>query len=909
MPVVALATAAALSLASPTLAAEPDSDSETESETEPDPESETDPEPAPPDPDDPNAILELPSVAAWVDAPFPASAQDAGITEARVVLRVSTDASGLVLDASILSEDPPEHGFGEAALTAVLDMRFNPARTAAGPIPATFEFAYGFQVTEVVEDVTPVAAENLAGIVRELGTREPIGEALVDLVWAGEGESPGRFQGLTDADGRFAFSAVPAGTWRIVVKGPIHYQQTETVEIADGEATDVTLWVRPDNTSSNEITVFGERERPPEITRRTLTTQEIRRVPGTFGDPVKVIQTLPGAARSPFGTGLLIIRGANPEDTGVYVDGIRIPLIYHLTGTTSVIAPDLVDSVDYLPGGYAGRFGRTLAGTVDVRTRQHIDETRISAGADVLDAQAYLQTNVPVSKDGEKKLGIAIGGRRSYIDAFLPYFLADSAFAIKPRYYDYQLKLIAPTPEHRRLSLFIYGFDDVLSVTSARAGAFSSDADAQGDVLTQYNSHRAILNYEEDISDQLTLKVTPSVGADRTMASLGGAFSIDGKTTIFQTRAELAWEPSDAITVTPGLDLLAGPWGFTFRAPLQLDDIDDPIGEREPIGLEDSGWVTYPDAWLRLDLRPLNDRDRLLLVPSFRVNNLIFAYTGELNSDAKAFTGTSFDPRISGRFELIDGLAVKGSTGLYHQPPQPQESIGVGATPDLGYERAWNTSFGVEHEVSPAIQWELELFWRDMSRLIDISSDFTGAGSQPFANVGYGRAYGLELIARHQPTGRFFGWVSYTLSRSERRASKEADWVAFDFDQTHILSAQAGYDLPRDFGVSFQVQYVTGNPDTPFNAGIYDVDNDEYNGFRIGGSNSQRLPAFFQTSLRFDKTFLFKSWELETYVDLLNIVRGVNPEITLYNYDYSQYAYVRGLPFIPNLGIEARIRR
>ena len=52
--------------------------------------------------------------------------------------------------------------------------------------------------------------------------------------------------------------------------------------------------------------------------------EEIRRVPGTFGDPVRVIQNLPGAARSPFGTGALVIRGANPEDSAVYVDGIRI---------------------------------------------------------------------------------------------------------------------------------------------------------------------------------------------------------------------------------------------------------------------------------------------------------------------------------------------------------------------------------------------------------------------------------------------------------------------------------------------------------------------------------------------------------------------------------------------------------
>ena len=99
---------------------------------------------------------------------------------------------------------------------------------------------------------------------------------------------------------------------------------------------------------------------------------------------------------------------------------------------------------------------------------------------------------------------------------------------------------------------------------------------------------------------------------------------------------------------------------------------------------------------------------------------------------------------------------------------------------------------------------------------------------------------------------------------------------------------------------------MTGNPDTPLDAGVYDVDTGNYNGFRVGAVNGERLPDFFQTSLRVDKTFVFRSWELATYLDLLNTVRGVNPEFTVYNYDFSESAYVRGLPFIPNIGIEAR---
>ena len=55
-------------------------------------------------------------------------------------------------------------------------------------------------------------------------------------------------------------------------------------------------------------------------------------MPGTFGDPLRVVQNLPGVARTPFGLGALVIRGASPNDSGIYVEGHKIPLLYHFLG-------------------------------------------------------------------------------------------------------------------------------------------------------------------------------------------------------------------------------------------------------------------------------------------------------------------------------------------------------------------------------------------------------------------------------------------------------------------------------------------------------------------------------------------------------------------------------------------------
>ena len=67
------------------------------------------------------------------------------------------------------------------------------------------------------------------------------------------------------------------------------------------------------------------------------------------------------------------------------------------------------------------------------------------------------------------------------------------------------------------------------------------------------------------------------------------------------------------------------------------------------------------------------------------------------------------------------------------------------------------------------------------------------------------------------------------------------------------------------------------------------------------------MPPFMALDLRADKRYTFKRWWLETYVDLLNVVRGENPEGVQYNYDYTEEAYVRGLPFLPSFGLRAEV--
>ena len=236
-------------------------------------------------------------------------------------------------------------------------------------------------------------------------------------------------------------------------------------------------------------------------------------------------------------------------------------------------------------------------------------------------------------------------------------------------------------------------------------------------------------------------------------------------------------------------------------------------------------------------------------------------------------------------------------------------------------EKVASAELGWEQQFTPALQGDLSIFGKNLYDLIVSNPDLQSSNDLFYTNEGIGRVYGLEMIIKQAPVNNFFGWVSYTLSRSERNdypdrqnevseddvagSPSTGSWYLFDLDQTHILVAVAGYQLPRDVGVSAKFQYVTGNPYTPYSGGIQDLDQDFYIGYSTADYNSERLPAFVALDFRVDKTFTFQRWQLETYVDLINAVRGENPEFVLNNYDYTESTYIRGLPFIPSVGFEA----
>ena len=187
--------------------------------------------------------------------------------------------------------------------------------------------------------------------------------ALVDgpILFGVESDVDGRFR-HADAGGRRARVLVYAADHNPPVRpGRDALQPRRNQELA------VTYFVERDRYNTYETVVVGARRRE-EVSRITLRGAEIKEIPGTFGDPFRVIQALPGVGSVVSLLPFPIVRGASPGSTGFLLDGTRVPLLYHLLLGTSVIHPEFIDEIQFYPGGAPAPTAGYVGGIIDGRT-------------------------------------------------------------------------------------------------------------------------------------------------------------------------------------------------------------------------------------------------------------------------------------------------------------------------------------------------------------------------------------------------------------------------------------------------------------------------------------------------------------------------------------------------------------
>lgn len=814
----------------------------------------------------------LPQVVSVPAAVYPPDALAAG-TEAAVLLQLTLDAEGRVQEAAVT--EPAGGGFDEAARQAMLGARFTPALDAAGnPVPALIFYRYRFTVATA-------AALSVEGRIT-LSSGAGLPDHPVRARAAG-GEV--RFA-TTDADGAFRFAGLSEGTWTVVFEDPAFEPETADITVTAGMVTAVTVVARPrqraPSAGAGETLVIESERIRPEVTERRLSAEEIQYLPGSNGDVVKVVQNLPGVARAPLGTGALIIRGAAPEDSAAFVDGSRIPVVFHFSGLTTILSGDLLDEVAFVPGNASARYGRFLAGMVELRTKADApEEPGGHVSVDLYQASAFVEQ--PVGAKG----GITLSIRRSYADAVLvPVLNAVPDLSIRaPRYLDAQVRAQAQVNDTKLDTLLLYSDDSF-----ALLGGDDSDSPVQIGLETRF--WRARVNGVTPLGDGWKNELNLGLGRD----SQSFVFDVTGEAEEtndgISLREELSRPLADGRWVgwRLGVDAEAGPQRFLY-------DVET-FGPREEGRAFRFAPALYAEPTLQLG--------SLRLIPGLRSDALILD-TG--------YARVAVDPRLSARWAVSDSTALRLGVGRYSQFPGIRQLLPDGdGNPELGPGRSIQSSLGVDQKIAGIVSIEATVFYNHLYDLVVGREDrlrfFSGpppAGpldSDPYANDGTGRVCGGELLTRLELDDTL-ALVSLTVSNSARVKRPGTDEVLFEYDQPVVLNVLASQKLPRDFRIGARARYGSGNPSTPVVNRVYDMGSRSFIPI-YGERDSDRLPSFFSLDVRGDKTWEKRWGEIGLYLDVQNATNARNVDVMGYSYDYSEADPVAGLPIFPTFGLEVK---
>ena len=644
------------------------------------------------------------------------------------------------------------------------------------------------------------------GCVLEKGTRNPIPGASIVV--------DGIAQGQTGPDGCFALN-LPAGTHAIAVQVDGRDIVASQLSLTFGAPAEKQIFrvLLPGTGARYQTTVRATRS---EIQQTAVSADEARQAPGTGGDPLRVIGLLPGVQQIAWPAALYVVRGANPGNTGFFLDGIRVPELFHLALPRSVIHPYLIDGVDFYPGGGPASYGPYVSGIMAARTTAPPAD-RVHASADVT---VYDAGGIATAPWDAGRGTVAVAARYSYTGALFSALAIDTVL----RYGDYQLRVDHPLAGGQA-TLFAFGSLDDVGWTNPGSAAMEYGA---------LQFHR------------LDLRWRRGVGGGRLLA--GVTLGIDwANSTLYDSPIKVR-----ALSAAPRL-IYTHPLGA--RADLELGANAEaqsfqsqvPMFQPKPSDLSASRRALSQAAYATLILRPAR---RWVVSPGLRA---------DLFSE-QATTQGFLEPRLDVLFQLSEAVALKANGGRFAQMPSlPVSVAGFEAfgLADLGAQTSLGGSLGAQTRLPWRFSLDVTGYYQRLRvsdvRNIDITDPRPGAAD--FLVSRTGRAYGVEILLRRADAGRLFGWVAYTLSWSQRYDDTgvlgRSDW-----DERHILNLVSGYRIGRATTVGLGFHLNTGRWAPVINSpdGLY-----------------QQLPTYYQIDLRAERRFVFDRFIMDLYADFENI--------------------------------------
>ena len=674
----------------------------------------------------------------------------------------------------------------------------------------------------IVPPMARPALVPVTGVVLVRGSRDPVPAVGLTV--------DGQAGGETDGDGRFVLQ-LPAGRHLVQIQHPGYRLFSHVFDVPAGAAgreqlPSLTLRLESTRGPGEYETVI--RPPPREAPQVSLEKSEITMTPGSLGDPFRVIESLPGVVPVMWPLPVYAVRGSNPGNTGYFLDGLRVPALFHFALGPAVIHPYFLETLTFFPSAYPAEYGRYVGGVVAAgTTTAPPDRARGSVDVRLFDAAGMLSTPI---NDG--KGTVAAAARYCYPAAVLNP-LQDE---VDLQYWDYQARM-DHTLGIGRFTLMALGSYDSLAVSSRPESSPVLPGQAPGE--TESETERVALTFH-----RVDLRWAAPLAGGRFVAALGAGFD----------RTSSPYEDGDlAVSGKSLLPRLLFERGLgaavqlTVGADGELTDYDALAATLDPamvLGALRARSAVLLGTHAGLVIRAGED---WVVSPGLRLDSYRESSTHQLD----------LQPRLHLRYQVAPRVWLKASGGRATQLPSIPLQIpgfeGFGLARH-GLQTAWQGSAGAESPLPGRLELDVTGYIQRM-RLTDILD--IDAGDDPaladFLVNRQALSYGVELMIRRPPRERLHGWISYTLSEA-LRAFEGGIVSAADWDQRHVLNLVVGYRWSR-YTLGGRFHLHTGRQVKVAESFPLDY---------------ARLSPFYQLDLRLDRRFVYDRYTLDLYLELVN---------------------------------------